>query len=76
MHTAWLKGHKNKEQRKKELLSYRNAFDELKKLLEDQFEESTPDYSSPSWAYEQADVNGANRKLRQIINLITVGDKE
>ena len=77
MHTAWvktLKG-KDKEDRKKEVLSYRNAFDDLKKLLEEHFEESVPDYDNPSWSHKQADVNGANRKLQQIINLITIEDK-
>ena len=72
MQSIWFKGVKDKEVKKKELLSYRNAFEALREVLEEQFEESVPDYKSPSWAYEQADVNGANRKLRQILNLITI----
>lgn len=72
MDSRWFKNAKDKEARKKELMSYRNAFQELTKLLEEDFVESTPDYSNPSWAYEQADANGANRKLRQILKLIDI----
>lgn len=72
MQTIWTKGFKDKEARKKEILSYRNAFDALKEVLEKEYEESVPDYDCPSWSHKQADINGANRKLRQIINLITV----
>jgi hypothetical protein len=77
MDSRWYKGFKEKEakdKRTREILAYRNAFDALKEVLEGQFEESTPDYKNPSWSHEQADVNGANRKLRQIINLITIKD--
>lgn len=74
MNTRWFKNisTSKKEARKKEILSYRNAFDELRKLLEEDLEEYVPDYSVPSWSHKQADVNGANRKLRQIIDLITI----
>lgn len=74
MNARWLKGltGEAKEKRKKEILSYRNAFEELSKLLEEDYGESVPDYDCPSWSHKQADVNGANRKLRQIIELIKV----
>lgn len=74
MQAIWLKGLKGEEREKriKEILSYRNAFDALKELLEDQYEESVPDYDCPSWSHKQADVNGANRKLRQIISLLDI----
>ena len=74
MNTRWLKGFTaaQKTKRKKEILGYRNAFDELRKLLEEDFEDHVPDYDTPSWSHKQADVNGANRKLRQIIDLITI----
>jgi len=79
MDTRWYKGFKEKDakdKRTREILAYRNAYDTLKEVLEDQFEESVPDYKNPSWAHEQADVNGANRKLRQVIKLITILDKD
>jgi len=66
-----LKG-EEREKRIKEILAYRNAFNALKELLGDQYEESVPDYDCPSWSHKQADVNGANRMLRKIINLITI----
>jgi len=72
MQTIWLKGYKDKEARKKEILSYRNAYDTLREVLEKEYEESVPDYDCPSWSHKQADVNGANRKLREIISLISV----
>ena len=79
MDTRWYKGFnkdkKAKDKRTAEILSYRNAYDALKEVLEDQFEESTPDYKNPSWAYEQADVNGRNQMLKKVINLITI-DKD
>lgn len=74
MDSRWFKGltDEEKKARKKELLSYRNAFNELKALLEDQFEEGSPSYEHSAWAYEQADRNGANRKLRSILKLLEI----
>ena len=76
MDSRWFKGYSSspevKEKRKKEILSYRNAFDELRILLKDFLEETTPDYECPSWSHKQADVNGANRKLHQVLNLINI----
>jgi hypothetical protein len=74
LQAVWLKGLKGEEREKriKEILAYRNAFNALKELLGDQYEESVPDYDCPSWSHKQADVNGANRMLRKIINLITI----
>ena len=73
MKAVWYKGYSgNKADRKKELLSYRNAFEEAKKILEEEFEESVPDYDNPSWSHKQADVNGANRMLQKVIDLLTI----
>ena len=77
MDHRWFKGltgSEEKEARKKELRSYKNAFRELSELLQDDFEESVPDYDNPSWSHKQADVNGANRKLKQILKLIEIKD--
>jgi len=77
MHSVFVKGLKGeaKEKRVQEIRSYKNAFNALKEILENDFEESVPDYTSPSWAYKQADVNGANRKLQQILKLLTIEEK-
>ena len=74
MHTAWFKGHKDKEARTKELLSYRNAFDDLKEILEQSFKkkEAVLDYDSPGWATKQIAVNEYNRVLNDVLNLITI----
>lgn len=76
MHTIWLKDAKTQEAkvaRKKELMSYRNAFDEARAVLSREFEElPTPDYDSPSWAYKQADILGANRMLQHILKILDI----
>ena len=76
MHSKWFKGipESEYEAREKELKSYTNAFDALRELLADEFESSTPDYNCPSWSHKQADQNGANRKLRELLKLINVKD--
>lgn len=72
MHTAWFKGltKDQKEKRKQFLLANQEVLDLLAEVLEDDFQESAPDYNNPSWAYEQADVNGHNRAIRRVQNLI------
>ena len=76
MKAVWFKGRKDKEARKKEVLNYRNAFDELREiLLELEDNGCKADYDSPSWAYKQADQNGANRMLRQVLEIINLESK-
>lgn len=78
MDTRWLKSFSpdQYEDRKKEVDSFKRAFVALAELLEKEGEDTpVPDYNNPSWAYKQADVNGANRKLKDIIKLITLKDK-
>lgn len=78
MHSIWFRGlnKEDKEDRVKELLSYRNAFDALKEILEEHYKEYTPDYDCPSWSHKQADVNGHNRAIKKVINLITIKEKQ
>lgn len=56
--------------KEKAFKSYRSAFDDLTELLEGMYEKDEVDYTIPSWSHAQADRNGANRKLRAIIDLI------
>ena len=72
MQELWLKGCKGKEReaRTKEINSYRNAFEALAEILEE--EDSTPDYDCPSWSHKQADQNGYNRAIRKVLSLITL----
>lgn len=77
MDVKWTKGTKGeaKDRRKKEVLSYRTAFEDLKEVLVDLQENvGTPDYESPSWAFKQADINGYNRAIERVINLINLKD--
>lgn len=74
MHTAWVKGAKDKEARLKEVLSYRNAFDELREILLRDFKkkESVRDYSNPNWAYQQIANNEYNAVLETVLKLIDI----
>lgn len=76
MKSVWFKDCKTpeeKEARRKELRSYHAAFEALDEVLAGLTEElGTPDYDLASWSHKQADVNGANRKLRTIRNLINI----
>ena len=76
MQAIWFKNHKNKEDRRKEVLSYRNAFDELSKVLEQNFKkkDAVRDYE-PGWEYKQVAVNEYNAVLDDILTLLKL-DKE
>jgi hypothetical protein len=73
MHSAWFKGHsRDKTQRRKEVEGYKNAFDELDKILTENFKpkESVRDYSDPNWMANQIAVNEYNQVLKDIQKLI------
>lgn len=75
MNTKWFKGLKTKDEkdkRKKELLSYRTAYEALIEILEEKT--STPDYDCPSWSHKQADQNGYNQAIKEVKALITFKD--
>ena len=76
MDHRWLAGLKgeDKEVKKKQIIALKTQLNEIADILEEFFEENTPDYDSPSWAYHQADHNGANRKLHEIIKLLRIKD--
>ena len=76
MQSVWFKDHKDKEERRKQILSHRNAFDDLREVLEQNFKkkEAVRDYS-PGWAEKQIAVNEYNAAISEILNLIDV-DKE
>ena len=79
MDVKWTTGKKGdaKEARRKQVLGYRNTFDDLKEILVTlQNDVGIPDYTSPSWAFEQAHSNGFNQALERVINLITIKDKD
>lgn len=75
MDSRWFKGLKGdlKEDRRKEILGYRNAFDALKEFLEAEFKKKAAvrDYS-PGWEHKQISVNEYNQSIDDIIKLLTI----
>jgi hypothetical protein len=57
---------------KREVKSAKNVLDKLEQIVQNRIKEIviTNDYDSPSWAYKQADRNGYNRALTEIINIL------
>ena len=77
MQAVWLKGSKDKEKRKQEVMAYRFAFEELKQILEQEYKKksSVRDYETPNWEYRQVAVNEYNQVLDDVLKLITI-DKD
>lgn len=79
MQAVWLRGVKDSErnQRKQEVLSYRNAFDDLREILEQHYvrKEAVRDYS-PGWEYKQIAVNEYNAVLDDLLNLIDLSSNQ
>lgn len=80
MQSVWLKGLSgaDKEKRKGEVLAYRNAFDDLREILERHYKpkECVRDYGSPNWEQRQIAVNEYNAVLDDIMKLIDLNHKE
>ena len=81
MKIAWLKGAKTpeaKQDRKSVLQAGNAAFRVLKELLEDELknlednELKSDVYNASNWAYLQADINGAKRTYRKVIDLLPI----
>ena len=79
MKSVWLKGAKgeDRDKRKQEVLGYRNAFEDLREILEQYYlkKDAVRDYS-PGWEYKQIAVNEYNAVLDDILNLIDLNHKE
>jgi hypothetical protein len=79
MQAVWLKGLKGeeRERRKAEVLAYRNAFDDLREILEQHYlkKEAVRDYS-PGWEYKQVAVNEWNSALDQLLDLIDLNQRD
>ena len=74
MKTIWFMDLPKDEQDgfKKEVKSAKNVLDKLEQIVNSKIKEIViaNDYDSPSWAYKQADRNGYNRALTEIINIL------
>lgn len=79
MQAVWLRGVKDseRERRKQEVLSYRNAFDDLREILEQHYvrKEAVRDYS-PGWEYKQIAVNEYNAVLDDLLNILDLNQKD
>lgn len=74
MKTIWFMDLPKDEQEgfKREIKSAKNVLDKLEQIVNSRMKEIVVanDYDSPSWAYKQADRNGYNRALTEIINIL------
>ena len=74
MKTIWFMDLPKDEQEgfKKEVKSAKSVLDKLEQIVNSKIKEIViaNDYDSPSWAYKQADRNGYNRALTEIINIL------
>lgn len=79
MQAVWLRGLKGeeRERRKAEVLAYRNAFDDLRVILEQHYlkKESVRDYS-PGWEYKQIANNEWNAAIDVLLDLIDLQPKD
>lgn len=73
MLSYWTQGYKDKEQRRKQVKGYQNAFDDLKQILEQHYKkkDAVRDYE-PGWEYKQIATNEYNAVLSDIIKLLDV----
>ena len=76
MHTHWIKGltGEKKEQRRAEVLAYRNAFDDLREILEKHYrkKDCIRDYDVPNWELRQVAANEYNAVLDDILKTINL----
>lgn len=70
---VWFKDSENKEARLKELRSYKRGFEELKRILEQEYKKkpSVREYA-PGWEYKQVAVNEYNAALENLIKLLDI----
>lgn len=57
---------------KKQVTSAKDVLEKLEEIIKTKMKEVvlSEDYDSPSWAYKQADRNGYNRALTEVLNIL------
>jgi hypothetical protein len=57
---------------KRQISSSKDVLEKLESILKDKIKEVvlSDDYDSPSWAFKQADRNGYNRALTEVLNIL------
>lgn len=76
MQQYWFKDHPDKEQRKKQVRTYKPVLDDLKEVIQKNLEKKpcVRNYEEPNWELRQIAVNEYNQVLEDIIKLITIKD--
>jgi len=79
MQAKWFSGLNgpDRDRRKSEVMGYRNAFDDLKQIIEQHYlkRDAVRDYSL-GWEYKQVAVNEYNAVIDDILNLIDLKPKD
>lgn len=57
---------------KRQVTSAKDVLEKLEEIVKTKMKEVvlSEDYDSPSWAYKQADRNGYNRALTEVLNIL------
>jgi len=57
---------------KRQISSSKDVLEKLEKIINDKIKDVVlvDDYDNPSWAYKQADRNGYNRALTEVLNIL------
>jgi hypothetical protein len=81
MKSLWFskcKTQEDKEELTANLWANGPAIDQLREIIRKKEKpiSLSQDYSNPSWAYKQADVNGYNRALKEISDLLNLNNDQ
>lgn len=75
MLAVWFSDKEDKDQIRRDYVTAQAAFARLTKILTKKLKKSAPiDYKNASWSYYQADSNGYNRALTEVMKLIKETD--
>jgi hypothetical protein len=57
---------------KRQITSAKDVLEKLEEIVKSKMKEVvlSEDYDNPSWAYKQADRNGYNRALTEVLNIL------
>jgi len=63
-----------KRERNRELESHKSTLDRIYNILKDRLDYTIPssDYEDTAWAYKQADRNGYNRAIKEVLDLVNI----
>jgi len=80
MHHGWTKGLKGaeKEARKKQVLQYRNAFDDLLTMIRSELtkKQADRDYTTDGWVHRQIASNEYNAAIEDVVKLMNLNHKD